>query len=420
MVNGKQGRRYDAIAVEALAFSPDGAKLAYPALRGGKWTVNVDGEESETWQGLGEVLFSPDSKHLAYIARRGQGWHVVRDGTPGAPHRGVFRHSMAFSADSRHLAYIAAGAVGRSHAVLDGVPGPAFARVTGLLLSASGRLAYVGRERGSARAVVDGKQGPAHDDISELVLAPRGRRVAYLARRLRSWFAVVDGKEGPAQHQVAGLTFSHDGKQLAYAALEDQQARVLLDGEPGQPYDAIRVPTLAFIRSGRLLYVARQGGQDRLVLDGKPGPAYDAIQRLQLQGDRWGYIARKDGRFRVVLDGVVGSQSYPWATGLVLGPGGRHAFLARKEGKVVVMVGARAYQVGVVVAGTLQFSPDGERWACVTGKHGERRLEVVIDGALRRPLKQGELKAARQIFRQVTETTILRRWVAAELARAAR
>ena len=421
-LDGKDGRPYDGIGVEALVFSPDSRRLAYPAQRGTRWHVVLDGKEGEPFGGIGEIVFSPDSKHVAYLARRGGRWHVVRDGRVSASFHGIFRRTLVYSADSKRLGGVVMAGPGKAQVVLDDRPGPVFRQVAGLTFSPdSKRVAYIGRDEGRASVVLDGKRGPPFDEISEVALG-RGGRVAYLARRLQAWMSVVDGVEGKAYQGVAGLVFSPDGAHLAHAALQGDAAFVVHDSVEGTRHDGIRVPTLGFTKTGRLIYVARQllprgvGARYVVVHGGKAGPAVDRVLSLRTAGGRWGYIGRNGERYQVVLDGKPGP-SYPWAANLIFDPRGkRHAYLARRGKEVAVVVsGSKEQRFDVVVRGTLLFSRDGAHWACLAGEREPRRLFVVVDGRTVAAFKREELTAAMMADPRRTEADLLRRWVAAEM-----
>jgi hypothetical protein len=80
--------------------SAAGDRLAYGALKGDKWVVVVDGQESEPADGIGAkmVFFSPDGKHSAYACTTAHKWSVVLDKQKPAP-CDVLICSPAFAAD---------------------------------------------------------------------------------------------------------------------------------------------------------------------------------------------------------------------------------------------------------------------------------------------------------------------------------
>ena len=420
-IDGKQGQPYDTIGVGALVFSPNSRRLAFPARRGAGWHVVLDGQEGEAFHGVGEIVFSPDSRHVAYLARRGGKWHIVRDGKVGAAFHGIFRRKLAFSPDSRRLVCVVMDSDRRARVVLDGQAGPAHQQISGLRFGPGGRVAYIGVDEGRARVVLDGRAGPAHDEIAEVALAGGGR-VAYLARRVRSWIAVVDGVEQGNFDGAAGLLFSEDSKHLAFAALRGPRAMVVRDGKEGQPHDAVRVNTLAWLPGGGLLYVARRRQGTRLgftvVHNDQPGPLMDKIQPLQIAGARWGYIGRVGKKHQLMLDGKPVAK-HSWAAGLAFSPDGkRHAYLLRQDNGVAVKLGKKIWPFEVVVRGTLVFSHDAKHWACLAGQRDERRLIVVVDGASSSVLERKELIAARLADPHRSEAELLRSWVLAELAQA--
>src|SRR6266404_5010774 len=57
---------------DTLIVSPDQKRIAYAALRAGKWLAVVDGKEEKVYNKVLGLSFSPDSKHVVYVARRGE------------------------------------------------------------------------------------------------------------------------------------------------------------------------------------------------------------------------------------------------------------------------------------------------------------------------------------------------------------
>src|SRR5207245_2627301 len=136
VVDGVEGKEYDAVAGPSLIFSPDSTRVAYMAGPRRKVSVVVDAEEGKPHESLVALLFSPDSKRLAYVALRGyrlvghlgggldvgEGgkYHLVLDGVPGREYD--FIGTVTFSPDSRHVACVA-GRGGKRFVVVDGMEG---------------------------------------------------------------------------------------------------------------------------------------------------------------------------------------------------------------------------------------------------------------------------------------------------------
>lgn len=67
--DGKEGERYDAVADPV--FSSNGKKLAYRGKRGRVWRVIVDGQKSDEYDFVGRPIFSKDGSKVAFGARKG-------------------------------------------------------------------------------------------------------------------------------------------------------------------------------------------------------------------------------------------------------------------------------------------------------------------------------------------------------------
>jgi Tol biopolymer transport system component len=225
VVDGKEGKVYDALYIDRATFSPDSRRVAYDvtfwtpppgATRDGILVV-VNGQEGKRYNGknisLGDLVFSPDSKHVAYRilidaannSGRGEGF-VVSDGKEGKHY--MMPGQIKFSPDSSHLAY----------------------------------AARAGSER---FVVVDGQEGKHYGQIQNLVFSPDGKTLAYTAydQTTQKWFVVVNGQEGKPYAQIEDLIFGPDGKYLAYAARNGQTRKwsVVLNGLEGRAYDGILI-----------------------------------------------------------------------------------------------------------------------------------------------------------------------------------
>ena len=128
VVDGVEGKPYDRMAVETLAWSPGrwllrrrreharggfrswldagvrrppvhytGRLYAYAAKRDGKWFAKLYGKNgavmdpegkpyelaSKPYDMVGDFTFSPDSRHMAYGIKRGDKWVIITDGVEG-------------------------------------------------------------------------------------------------------------------------------------------------------------------------------------------------------------------------------------------------------------------------------------------------------------------------------------------------
>jgi hypothetical protein len=346
-----RGPHSDGIGLDALVVQ--GKHIAYPARRGKDWVVELDGRPSDRWDGIGELAFSPDGARLAFSAERASQWQVVVDGKAGPPVESIFARSLTWSADGRSLAY-AANRDGWVHAVLDQVLGPAWNGV-GRLAFAGSRLLYVGRNGPTSCLVVDGVAGEPEDWIGDIAISPDGVHIAHVAGLGGEEHLILDGSgvAGPARGHISLLQV-------------DAQAR--------------------------LTFVSSSSREARVVRHFEAGPVYQAIPELVVTpAGRWAYLARDAQSMRAVVDGVP-QDPCEWASNLVASPDGRaFAYLARRQGRTMVIRESTAQIVDAVVDGSLVWSRDSRHWACLAGDPRTQDIFVSIDGLRRRPFDLREL-----------------------------
>jgi hypothetical protein len=111
--DGAQDKTFDAppedvgYLVEALAFSPDGNRLAAAVHRNGKAVVIGDVAESSAYDAAIRPLFSPDGQRLCFIGIKKDNGYVVLDNVEGKPFEDYVPPGPFFRSDSRHICYCA-------------------------------------------------------------------------------------------------------------------------------------------------------------------------------------------------------------------------------------------------------------------------------------------------------------------------
>ena len=378
------GPRYDGIGVDALALSRAGNHVAYPARRGNTWLVVHDGRELGPWSGIGELAFSPDGARLAFSAERNGRWFVVVDGTPGPAFEGIFAHSLLWSPDGSSLGYVAS-LEGYAHAVLNQVPGPPLDGV-GRLAFAGSHSVYVGRIGAQSFLVLDGAARPPAEWIGDIAFSPN-----------------------PADLHV----------HFAYVAGSGEEERLVIDDHAFEGVGQGHVSLLHLDDRGAPTFVLSSRGRARLVRNTEVGPTFTAIPELVITpAGRWAYLAKDDKSMRAMVDGVP-SDPWQWAGNLVASPDGkRMAYLARRQGRTLVVHEGSETPADAVVDGSLVWSRDSQHWACVAGDPKTRAIFVSVDGLHRRPFDVRELVflAERQSAASPgSENRLLQEIVSAEL-----
>jgi len=296
-----------------VLFSKDGRHAAFPAQlekpEKPQWRMIVDGNAGDSFDDVddGQVLFSPDGGRLAYKAVRGGRNCFVVDDTPGPGYDGVV--APVFSGDGAHFAYVAKQGAEEFY-VIDGKEGTHYELTAALSFAPSGRrYAYAAGKAGKQSLVVDGKSYKPFDGIGDLVFSPDGRRIALTAITGPKWAAVIDGKETGAYDGAGALHFSPDSKRITFVAGRGKRQQVITDGKEGPLFDG--VGSLTFSPDSKQIgYLAVDGDSHLLVVNGQTiGPA--AAFAFSPDGRHVARtVPKSDGRWGLAIDGVEASALY--------------------------------------------------------------------------------------------------------------
>ncbi len=393
VIDGIVGPAYDDIHAEigedawrGPRFSPDGCHVAYPAKRGGKALLVIDGQETPTYDLVCPLSLSTNEQWLTYVGVRDKQFTLVmgRDKQWQLP--ATVRRSTS-SRDGKRIAWeIQEGE--RCRLVVNGVPGPAYDRISSVVFSQDGkRLAYAARKAGKWQVVIDGKE--ALPLIAEpkfllfLVFSPDGKRLVYTIIDGEHQHFAEGGAVGPAYNMVFGKRFSSDGKHVLYFAKSAEGECVVLDNIAGRTYPDIHGAYLS--PDGKhIAYIAAKNEQQLMVVDGREGTGYERINSPKFSPDsqRVAYVAQTEGQAIVVEDGrgegpVFEKIGYDTP---VFSPDSRHmAYRAMRNGKwFVVLDGVVGPAWDSVPPYALKFASTSRRFAYVA-RRGKRSL-VVADG----------------------------------------
>jgi hypothetical protein len=124
--HGKPEGSWDDIGKDSLVFAPDGKRWACGAFRGGKSGLVLDGKEDFRGDGKHgvQVRFTRDGKKLYWAYQIGEKAVVVADGTESKPWDRI-GDEIVLGPGDRHFAY-AAKSEGKWTVVVDGAPGTSY------------------------------------------------------------------------------------------------------------------------------------------------------------------------------------------------------------------------------------------------------------------------------------------------------
>ncbi|WP_158414155.1 TolB family protein [Geobacter pickeringii] len=188
----RKGQPYE--NVQGYAFGPDGAALAYIAIRAGKPLMVMNSKEMPLPDGVmaNRPVIHPDMKVAGSLMFL-NGTTYLQELPQGTRESGYeTAESLVYSSDGRYHAYAAK----------------------------KGENWFV---------VVNGKEGPAFDRVVTPKFSPDGKYLVYRARKSGRRFVVVADATGktvkahPEYEQVFEVQFTADGKSIAYGVKDGQK-----------------------------------------------------------------------------------------------------------------------------------------------------------------------------------------------------
>lgn len=361
--DGVAGPEFDRVlgagASGTFSFSPDGSRFAYIGDTGSEYVYMVDGKPTvkiapNRQTGVTpsmRILFSPSGKHwIGHFASQSD---QPGDPTPsrawwdGVPGPALARPDFTLSPDGERYTYtVISRANGGNELHVDGKPAAALGGNP--VFSADGRLLF------TTRAV------PIREGLPTEELLANGRVIAR-ANNVRVHVPPVGDRivVEVARTETAGSyqkkAFVRDGKVIAGS--ESNEFPFLIFSPDGQRFAAISGP---------------KGGRQRVAIDGIPGRTYDRIDSLWFTPDSKHvvYVGVAASKRFVVIDSTESATGFALNDPLVpsFTKEGRVGWMASTGQTNAVVVDGKVTPLNPRV-GTFDFSfsPDGKRFAYVTG-----------------------------------------------------
>ncbi len=302
IIDGVEGKPSDEPFMEASLFSPDGRRVAYPVKSEGKWSFIIDGVEGKQYDEVANAQFTPDSKQFVYLAKSGNKECVVVDGIEGPWYEQIGPYDILYVSAASHVA----------------------------LIAADGRYDCL---------VVDGVERQRCRSISNFTFSPDGQHYAYEAWLQKNdsvkTCVVVDSKEGNECGYVKALTFSPDSQRVGYFSIvEDKTATAVVDGVEGKQYSCGKMYDLhcrlVFSPDSKhVAYTAAPAEDEQfIVLDGVECKHYAEVAEPRFSPDsqRLAYVATTDPKHKsyfIVVDGKE-YPAHPYLTPPVFSPDSQH------------------------------------------------------------------------------------------------
>lgn len=266
--DGSEGQKYPGIRGR-LHFTRNRAELYYIAQKeGGERFLVRDSEELKPTMGSGyQFTVTPDGAFYAYVAQLDTVRSMVVNGRIGPDFTEIW-DPATFSADGQRHIY-SAKKEKESFLVVDGqIVSHGFGAlksVIGETFSPDGSRWAAGFQLsdGEYVVVVDGKEiGRGQGSPRRIVFSPDGSRVAWLEKQKKSARVCLDGQFGPEAGDIYDEEppqFSPDGRHLVYFTRDrmEKKMHIVVFGGEDRAHDLI--PPRAVFVEGGLEYLAIDG-----------------------------------------------------------------------------------------------------------------------------------------------------------------
>ncbi|MCW3116854.1 MAG: WD40-like Beta Propeller Repeat [Chitinophagaceae bacterium] len=303
VIDNQFGPEYEKIL--SIAFSRDGKKVAYAAMKKNKngsnfWTLVVDGkEEKGRYNAISKLspVFSVDGKQVVSVARKkNQKSVVVINDVDSREYDYVGYGIPFFSPDGTHMAYSARDfATNLASVIFDGKTGPNYNAIPEISLvfsSNSKHFAYGAQTDNDWLVVADGKPQEKYTQVDNIQYSPDGKHLTYKVKKGEKWTVIVDGKEGTYRDSIMNgfPVFSPDGKDIAYGFKKNDKWNIVVEHVDTREnvneqylisndqwgYDEI-ISCVFSPDSKHLSCVIREGTKKKVVTEGQVGHGYDDI-----------------------------------------------------------------------------------------------------------------------------------------------
>lgn len=187
VLNGKEEEKYD--VVQFPKFSNDNFSLIYIANEGNKWFAVINRKKEKRYDMVKDVVFSPSGNSYAYCAKLNNKWFIVRNGVEVSA---LFDDvsGLTFTPDGSKIVFIAANITKttegnitkeqrREKVIVDNEPFNEYPKIISFKITDDSKVAFLVEDRGGYFVVMNGMEGELFDAVSGLEVSPNKQGFGY-------------------------------------------------------------------------------------------------------------------------------------------------------------------------------------------------------------------------------------------------
>lgn len=332
--NGKPGKLYETIESSSLSISPDGSRVAYYALKLGRWYLIENDNEHGIYDSPGRIAFSNNSRHIAYEAQVVGITNIVIDFVIRS-HAESYNDRAYFLKGDQKLTYIEVKDNSKHVLVVSDLLHKNILRQDIIkpemfyITNSASVVAAVQKVKEQERVVTynlrdngEFKFEKLYDEVFKPVVSDNGSNLAFIGRKGGDYFLVLNGiEEKIASGEYPSIPeIRPDGAAASVLVVNGQGSAIQNVGknntfissyfkECGQITYSADSKHQAFLAKSKIMF--------NVIVDGKPGPDFDVATFPKYSSDNRYimYLARNKGKRFVVIakaDGTIIKQCNPF------------------------------------------------------------------------------------------------------------
>lgn len=180
IINGREEEKFD--FVSSPKFSNDNFSLIYIANEGNKWFAVVNRKKETRYDMVKEVNFSPTGNSYSYFAKKDNKWLVVKNGIEGEEKYDDV-YGLTYTPDGSKIIFIAVNITKtingdrvieqrKEQVVYDRIPFKEYSQIVSVKVSKNNSISFIAKDKNGYRVITNGVEGELFNEIKSLEVSP--------------------------------------------------------------------------------------------------------------------------------------------------------------------------------------------------------------------------------------------------------